>query len=48
MSARCSCDDLAVLRALDVHHFVDKDEDFLPRMCHVIGDVRRGRLRKTT
>jgi CheY-like chemotaxis protein len=44
MSGRSTCDDLAVLRALDVHEFVDKDEGFLRRMCDVIGDVRRGGL----
>jgi serine/threonine-protein kinase len=48
MSGRCSCDDLAVLRALDVHDFVDKGEGFLRRMCHVIGDVRRARIASST
>jgi serine/threonine-protein kinase len=48
MSGRCSCDDLAVLRALDVHDFVDKDAGFLRRMCDVIGDVRRARIASST
>jgi serine/threonine-protein kinase len=48
MSGRCSCDDLTVLRALDVHDFVDKDEGFLRRMCDVIGDVRRERIASST
>jgi eukaryotic-like serine/threonine-protein kinase len=44
MSGRCSYDDLALLRSLDVYDFVNKDESFVPRMCDVIGDVRRARL----
>ena len=44
MSGRCSYDDLALLRSLDVYDFVRKDEGFVPRMCNVIGDVRRARL----
>jgi serine/threonine-protein kinase len=44
MSGRCSYDDIALLRSLDVYDFVNKDESFVPRMCDVIGDVRRARL----
>jgi serine/threonine-protein kinase len=47
MSGRSTCDDLAVLHALDVHDFVSKDEGFLRRMCDVIGDVRRARLARS-
>jgi CheY-like chemotaxis protein len=44
MSGRYSCDDLALLRTLHVYEVLNKDEGFLPRMCDVIGDVRRARL----
>jgi hypothetical protein len=44
MSGRCSGDDLALLRTLDVYDFVNKDDGFVARMCEVIGDVRRARL----
>jgi serine/threonine-protein kinase len=47
MSGRCSYDDLAVLRSLDVYDFINKDETFVPHMCDVIGDVRRARLSAT-
>jgi serine/threonine-protein kinase len=48
MSGRCSVDDIALLRTLDVYDFVNKDDGFVARMCEVIGDVRRARLSAAT
>jgi CheY-like chemotaxis protein len=41
MSGHASPRDVEVLRALGVRAFVPKDEGFVPRLCEVIGDVRR-------
>jgi serine/threonine-protein kinase len=43
MSAEAKESDVAVLRSLGLYEFVPKDEGFVPRMCDLIGDVRRAR-----
>ena len=42
MSAHAGKDDIAVLRALGVRHFVPKDEGFAGAMSEVIRELRNG------
>lgn len=44
MSAQATENDLAVLRAVGVRHFVPKDGEFVSAMSNVIRDLRNGGL----
>jgi serine/threonine-protein kinase len=42
MSAQANADDLAVLQAIGVRHFVPKDDSFVSAMSYVIRELRNG------